>query len=142
MVSSQVGSGVSTSTSQMAAMAAPLVEMATLEASAAPTTKAQILDEAIQTQAAAQGIDPELARKIAFCESTTRQFDKNGQVLRGLNNSDDVGVFQINEAYHLKKSQELGFDIHSTEGNIGYAMWLLKNEGERHWKWSRACWDK
>jgi hypothetical protein len=126
----------------MAAIAAPLVEMATLEASAAPTPKAQTLDETIRAKAVTEGINPELARKIAFCESTTRQFTKDGQVLRGLHNSDDVGVFQINEAYHLKKSQELGFDIYSTEGNIGYAMWLLKNEGERHWKWSQPCWDK
>ena len=89
-----------------------------------------------------QGVDARLSQAIAFCESTYRQFDAGTEtVLRGIHNPLDVGLFQINEEYHLNKSRQLGFDIYTTEGNIGYALWLLKNEGSQHWKWSKPCWS-
>jgi hypothetical protein len=102
----------------------------------------QSLHDVIAAKARAGGVDSTLALKIAFCESTLRQFGKDGEVLRGLHNPDDVGLFQINEHFHLKKSRELGYDIYSTEGNIDYAVWLIKHEGSRHWKWSQPCWDR
>ena len=34
---------------------------------------------------------------IAFCESTFRQFNENGDTLRGKENYLDIGVMQINE---------------------------------------------
>ncbi|HEY4483684.1 MAG TPA: hypothetical protein VI752_00720 [Candidatus Paceibacterota bacterium] len=94
----------------------------------------------ITEKAINQGVNAKLANSIAFCESTYRQFENTGEALRGNQNRLDVGLFQINEKYHLEKSQELGFDIHTTEGNIDYALWLIKNEGEQHWKWSQHCW--
>ncbi len=88
------------------------------------------------------GVDPTLAREIAYCESSLRQFNsKTGEVVRGLRNPSDIGLFQINEKYHLERSRELGFDIHTTEGNIYYALYLLKQEGSRHWNWSKPCWS-
>lgn len=99
------------------------------------------LKDLISQKAKQAGVDDELALRIAFCESRLHQFNKNGQPLRGQHNPDDVGVFQINETYHAKKSASLGFDIHSTEGNIDYAMWLLKNQGSKPWYWSQSCWD-
>lgn len=96
--------------------------------------------ELISKKAINEGVNVRLATSIAFCESTYRQYDDNGSALRGKENSQDVGLFQINEKYHLKKSQELGFDIYTTNGNIDYAMWLLKNEGSKHWNWSKPCW--
>jgi hypothetical protein len=84
----------------------------------------------------------QVAQSIAYCESTNRQYDSNtGQALRGNQNALDVGLFQINEKYHLRKSQELGFDIYTTEGNIDYAMWLLKTQGSGPWIWSKPCWS-
>lgn len=103
-------------------------------------TEIQTVEDLITEKAKADGIDPVLANKIAFCESTMRQFDKDGKVIRGVKNPDDVGLFQINESYHEKASEEMGYDIHTTEGNIDYALWLIKNEGVRHWKASRGCW--
>ncbi len=98
------------------------------------------LEDVITTKARAEGVDPKTALKIAYCESTYRQFDSEGNVLRGQHNRDDVGLFQINEEYHLAKSQKLGYDIYSTDGNVDYAIWLMKHEGTRHWKWSQPCW--
>lgn len=104
--------------------------------------EAQTLRDLIADKATEAGVDKGLALKIAFCESTYRQFDNDGKPLRGVHNKDDVGVFQINEKFHLAKSQELGYDIYSTEGNIDYAVWVLKHQGSKAWVWSRPCWDK
>ena len=93
-------------------------------------------------KAKAAEVDEELALKIAFCESAFRQFGKNSKPLRGLHNPNDVGIFQINEDFHAKKSQTLGYDIYSTEGNIDYAMYLLKNQGGKPWNASRPCWGE
>ncbi len=106
------------------------------------SAQVQSLHDIITSKAEDAGVGSKLALKVAFCESTLRQFDKDGKVLRGLHNPDDVGLFQINEHFHLAKSQELGYDIYTTEGNIDYAMWLIKNEGIYHWKWSQPCWGK
>lgn len=98
------------------------------------------LPELIVDSAKLYEIDPEIAVAIARCESRIRQYDATGQVLRGELTPADVGIFQINEKYHLERSRGLGYDIYTSEGNIGYAMWLLKKEGQKHWKASSKCW--
>lgn len=77
---------------------------------------------------------------IARCESNHRHYNPDGSVLRGKVNSDDVGVFQINEYYHLETSKKLGIDIHTPEGNIKYARFLYNSNGTRDWNWSKSCW--
>ena len=116
------------------AQAATAKEVATLQTNSIP--------QLIATKSKEHGVDANLTQAIAFCESTYKQFDaRTGTVLRGVHNPLDVGLFQINEKYHLKKSQELGFDIYSVEGNIDYALWLLKAQGAHPWKWSKPCWS-
>jgi hypothetical protein len=106
-------------------------------------TQTQTIPELIAKKSKEQGVDAKLSQAIAFCESTNRQFNvDSGTVLRGVHNPLDVGLFQINERYHLQKSQELGFDIYTVEGNIDYALWLLKAQGAQPWKWSQPCWSK
>ncbi|NQV88281.1 MAG: hypothetical protein HQ402_01850 [Parcubacteria group bacterium] len=80
--------------------------------------------------------------QIARCESTFRHFDKNNEVLRGVENNADVGLMQINEKYHLKQSQKLGLDIYTIDGNMAYARQLYKKEGAKPWMSSSACWSK
>ncbi len=77
---------------------------------------------------------------VARCESTFRQFNSDGDILRGIVNSKDVGVFQINEKFHLEKSKEMGYDIYSIDGNIQYARYLYDHQGLKPWKWSKDCW--
>lgn len=79
-------------------------------------------------------------KKIAWCESQNRQFNEDGSVLRGVVNPLDTGKFQINEKYHLANSIRLGFDIHTLEGNEGYAQHLFETQGSTPWNWSRPCW--
>jgi hypothetical protein len=79
---------------------------------------------------------------VARCESNFIQFDKDGNILRGKVNPQDVGVMQINEKYHLAESQRLGFNIYTTEGNLAYAEYLYETQGTRPWNYSSKCWGK
>lgn len=86
--------------------------------------------------------DKPLMVEIAYCESRFRQFEKDGSVLRGIQNNKDVGLFQINEYYHLERSKKLGYDIHSVEGNMAYARFLFNEQGPTPWNSSSPCWAK
>ena len=86
--------------------------------------------------------DTPILKKIAVCESHNRQFNETGEVLRGHVNSQDVGVMQINEKYHLKEANKLGLDIYTIEGNIDYAKHLYETQGVKPWVHSSTCWDK
>lgn len=97
----------------------------------APTTKELV--------AQAFGEDS-IMNKIAFCESELRQYSDDGSVLRGWQNPKDVGIFQINEKYHLETSIRLGFDIYTKEGNIAYAKHLYNKNGTKDWSASAYCW--
>ncbi len=84
---------------------------------------------------------PEL-KKIAFCESSFRHYESNGEVRRGRVNRSDVGVMQINEYYHTKEASALGIDLENIDGNVAFARRLYEREGSRPWKSSSPCWDK
>lgn len=84
--------------------------------------------------------DTPILLEIARCESTFAHFDKNGKVTRGIVNSDDVGVMQINEHYHLETSKKLGYDIYTVEGNIAYGEYLYGKYGASPWSASSKCW--
>jgi len=79
---------------------------------------------------------------VAYCESTFRQHDKNGQVLRGKVNNSDVGVMQINLYYHSSDAQKLGYDLDTLEGNTAYARALYEKKGASPWVHSSDCWKK
>ena len=86
--------------------------------------------------------DTPLLAEIAKCESSFRQFDKNGDVLRGKVNRSDIGLMQVNEYYHGAPAKKLGFDIYTVDGNLAYAKWLYNREGGQPWKSSSPCWGK
>lgn len=83
-----------------------------------------------------------IIKSIAEAESGFNQYDKNGKIIRGQLNQHDIGIFQINEIYHLKKSKELGMDIYTPEGNIDYAIFLYSKNGTKDWSWSAKIWKK
>ena len=78
--------------------------------------------------------------EIAKCESTFRQTNKEGEVLRGVVNNRDVGVMQINEYFHGKTAEKMNVDIYSMDGNLEYARHLYEKEGTKPWKSSEKCW--
>ncbi len=79
---------------------------------------------------------------IARCESTFRQFHKDGTVVRGRVDSDDVGVMQINTRYHGDKAKEMNLDLNTIEGNTTYAKYLYNKFGLKPWSASEKCWSK
>lgn len=80
--------------------------------------------------------------QIARCESTFRQLDSDGEIHRGRVNNADVGVMQINEFYHLDKSEKENYNIYTLEGNTAYARELYEDKGTQPWSSSKACWGK
>lgn len=86
--------------------------------------------------------DTPILAEIAFCESRSRQFDENGNVLRGVQNPQDVGVMQINEKYHLDTAQRLGINLYTLEGNMAYGKYLYNTQGTKPWNYSSGCWGK
>ena len=79
---------------------------------------------------------------VAFCESTFRQFNEEGEVVLGIVNKRDVGVMQINTRYHLEDAEELGHDIYTLEGNVAYARALYERQGDAPWIHSKKCWSQ
>lgn len=77
---------------------------------------------------------------VARCESSFRQFANDGDVLRNPE-SDAIGIFQILEGLHEQPAEKLGFDIFTSEGNIGYARKLYDSFGLSPWSPSSLCWD-
>ena len=80
--------------------------------------------------------------RIAKCESTFKQLDKDGDVHRGKVNNADVGVMQINEKYHLDTAEEADLNIYTLKGNAAYARKLYEKEGTKPWSSSKPCWGK
>ena len=76
---------------------------------------------------------------IARCESTLKQFYSNGEVVEGIVDPRDRGLFQINQYYHLESAEALGLDIETLEGNIKYARVLYDQNGFRDWSASKGC---
>lgn len=85
--------------------------------------------------------DIPILKRVAFCESTFRHFEKDGSVRRGAVNSYDVGVMQINELYHAKEANALGLDLETIDDNVAFARRLYEREGVRPWNSSGKCWN-
>ena len=88
----------------------------------------------------AEYADEPILVDVARCESTFRQFDKTGNILRGKVNSADVGVMQINEKYHAEEAVKMGYNIYTTEGNVAFAKYLYSKYGGDPWSSSESCW--
>ncbi len=84
---------------------------------------------------------------ICACESTgiktgkPTQFDKDGNVVRGVKNPNDIGECQINIKYNGKKAKEMGLDVFKESDNIKFANWLYQQQGSTPWNWSKPCWQ-
>ena len=137
LVSTVYGPTTATSTISTTSPTAPSAIVAT-------TTVASTTDSIQDTMAYVKSAyaDEPLLVDIARCESTFRQYDANGNVLRGKVNSGDIGVMQINEKYHLEKAESMGFNIRTTAGNVAYAKYLYDTQGAAPWSASQPCWSK
>ena len=88
---------------------------------------------------------PELI-PICACESTGKatgtptHYDKNGNVLHGKINPQDIGMCQINEHYNGKQAESMGLNIYKEKDNIIFANYMYKTQGSQPGNWSRECW--
>jgi hypothetical protein len=98
--------------------------------------------QTVKEQVEAYFADEPVMANIAECESHFRQFNTDGNVYRGVQNNQDVGVMQINEHYHLDTSKKMNLDIYTLAGNMAYARYLYDKEGTTPWASSEACWGK
>ena len=78
--------------------------------------------------------------KIAFCESSGKHFNEDGEVVRGKVNPYDIGKYQINVLYWGEKAKELGHDVFTEEGNEAMAMEMYREQGTKPWSSSKPCW--
>jgi hypothetical protein len=85
---------------------------------------------------------PPVLHRIAHCESRGQHFTKEGRVVRGTQHAADIGLFQINTVVWGKKAQELGYDLHTPEGNTRMARYLFENYGSVPWQSSVKCWNR
>lgn len=109
----------------------------------APVEQIKILtpEEMIKREVGKTKLDAALVVAIARCESGLTQMDpKTGEVLHGIVNKKDIGLFQINTYWHQKEAERLKMNIFDIEGNIKYAVHLLESEGTVPWKASENCW--
>ncbi|MEX2013529.1 MAG: hypothetical protein WD897_01275 [Parcubacteria group bacterium] len=86
--------------------------------------------------------DIPILAKIAKCESRYRHLNSKGNVLRGMKDSRDTGVMQINLFYHAKNLEKLELDAHDLDDNVAYARYLYEKQGVKPWMSSSACWAK
>lgn len=90
---------------------------------------------------------PELL-PICSCESVgvpdavPQHFNKDGTVIRGKVNSDDIGMCQINLKYHKAVADKMDLDLFKEDDNIKYANYLYNKQGTKPWNWSKKCWQK
>ena len=80
--------------------------------------------------------------KIALCESSLRQFNPDGTVLRGIVNKQDKGMWQINEYWNGAAAKKLGYNLDTLDGNMNMAIHLYKTQGTKPWGWSKFCWNR
>lgn len=85
---------------------------------------------------------PQIMRKIAECESRGRQFDEDGNVLRGELHPADIGKYQINSAVWKEEAKKLGYDLLTEEGNEQFALELYRRYDTLPWESSKSCWGK
>ena len=86
-------------------------------------------------------VNTPILAEISKCESRFRQFTKNGDILRGRVDKDDIGVMQINERYNGDLAKKLGYDIYTLDGNLAMGQWLYDHQGSAPWSASQVCWD-
>ena len=80
--------------------------------------------------------------QVARCESHFRHTLADGTILRGVVDSADTGVMQINKRYHSAKAAALGLNLDDIYGNMAYARHLYETQGVQPWNASAPCWNQ
>ncbi len=80
--------------------------------------------------------------QVARCESHFRHTLADGSILRGVVDSADTGVMQINKRYHSATAASLGLNLDDIYDNMAYARHLYEKQGTQPWSASSPCWGQ
>lgn len=140
MVISAIG-GVN---SPIAVKEIPKIESSVTESSVVKKVSKEDVEDMMSTEKYVREYfkDVPIMIQVARCESHFRQLDADGDIHRGVVNSADVGVMQINEFYHLDTAEKKNINIYTLEGNVAYARDLYERQGTQPWSSSKPCWGK
>jgi hypothetical protein len=100
-----------------------------------------VAESGVEAIVRASFADAPIMIRVAECESKFRQFADSGNVLRGGWEGKMVGIFQVYDDIHREAATNLGFDIDTVQGNIGYARYLYTKQGTDPWISSFSCWN-
>ncbi|MCK4415505.1 MAG: transglycosylase SLT domain-containing protein [Candidatus Eisenbacteria sp.] len=98
-----------------------------------PEAKSETVEEAIKRIANDEGVDPNLAVRVAKCESGLDP----GAININPRGSRDRGLFQINDRWHPEVSDECAFDV---ERSTRFFCQAFKNGNLSWWDATRKCW--
>ena len=138
LMSSLYGSGQAVNQANAMAAQIPTVQEATTTVASSSTISND--RKAMEAYLREEYADTPILVDIARCESNFRQFDANGDVIRGRVDKADIGLMQINERYQGDTAKKLGLDIYSIKGNVAYAKHLYEEQGSKPWSSSEKCW--
>ena len=99
------------------------------------TAQGQTIEQTIRTIAQSESVDPDLAVRVAKCESSlnTQAINTNADGSR------DRGIFQINNKWHPEVTDEQAFNpVFSTQ----FFCKAFKAGNLSWWSASKTCWDK
>lgn len=136
-MSSLYGAGQANATANAAMIPATKDNQSIEYATEKEFTDSKVVEKYVKKEYA----DEPLLIEIARCESTFRQYDKDGTVIRGKVNKNDVGIMQINEKYHGETASNHGYDIYTVKGNLDFAKYLYTKYGSSPWSASSKCWS-
>lgn len=110
----------------------------------ASTTETTVVAALPDTEAAVRAYfsDIPVMIEVAQCESHFRHTLADGSVLRGVVDSRDVGVMQINTFYHARQAASLGLNLENLHDNMAYARFLYEKQGVQPWTASAPCWNR
>lgn len=105
-----------------------------IRAAKLPEAKSETVEQIIRRIAKEEGVDADLAVRVAKCESglNPAAIHKNPQ------GSVDRGLFQINSRWHKEVSDETAFDI---ERSTQFFCKAFKEGHLSWWNASKKCWD-
>jgi len=99
-----------------------------------PEAKSETVEQIIRRVAKDEGVDFDLAVRVAKCESGLNP----GAVHINPQGSVDRGLFQINSRWHKEVLDEIAFDA---EGSTRFFCKAFKEGHLSWWSASKKCWD-
>lgn len=99
-----------------------------------PEAKSETVEQIIKKIAKDEGVDPDLAIRVAKCESGLNP----GAINKNSNGSLDRGLFQWNDRWHPEITEEIAFDVEKSTRAFCKAF---KNGHLSWWDATKSCWN-